>query len=282
MKKYFLLEMIAIILVSVVISGCNRSGKKVKGITSEGKVASVEVGVFDPVKMKNQIVEIIQKVPKGTEIVNMLNEAGASYIFDLTVPAETIEKMMTTTQKALGMGMYSFDTKYAAVYKRADMVLQTRRNVDQLSSELGLEEDMTIGKKYIDRFEKNKTNPDSLDYLTTQMSNEYHQYMMQGEHPDIYALGSIGANIEALHVLSQMTLLAKDKEKLLAVMNNQNERVQTLGTLLEIMSGDENVKPYYETIQPVIRFFEERETISADDLKTIVPLIETARGSILE
>lgn len=272
----------AVILVSLLFSGCSRSGKHSKGTTSDGKQASVEVGTFDPVKMKEQIVEIIQKIPREEEIVEMLNQAGASYIFDLTVPTRNIEKMLTTTQKILGAGMYAFDTKYAAVFKRTDMVLQTRRNINQLSTELGIEEDMAIGKKYMERLEKNKANADSLDYLATQISNEYHQYLEQGKHPYIYALSSIGANIEALYVLSQMTLMAKDNEKLLAVMNNQNERVKTLGTLLEIMSGDENVKPYYETIRPVIRFFEEKTAITSNDLNTIAPLIEKVRISFVQ
>ncbi len=282
MKKYFLLEMIAIILVSVVISGCNRSGKKVKGVTSEGKVASVEIGVFDPVKVKDQIVEVIQKSPKAIEIVDLLNKAGASYIYEMTIPVEDIEKMMTSTQKALGLGMYGFDGKYASVYNRSDINLKLVDNLNRLITELGMQDELSFAKQYSERILKNKSNPDSIDFLVTQELNDYHQHMKTSTKADVYALSIIGANIEALYVLSQITMLANDKSKLLEVMNNQNERVQTLDTLLEIMSGDENVKPYYEAVQPVIRFFEERTSITVDDLNTIAPLIEKARNSVLD
>jgi hypothetical protein len=282
MKKYFLLEMIAIILVSVVISGCNRSGKKVKGVTSEGKVASVEIGVFDPVKVKDQIVEVIQKSPKAIEIVDLLNKAGASYIYEMTIPVEDIEKMMTSTQKALGLGMYGFDGKYASVYNRSDINLKLVDNLNRLITELGMQDELSFAKQYSERILKNKSNPDSIDFLVTQELNDYHQHMKTSTKADVYALSIIGANIEALYVLSQITMLANDKSKLLEVMNNQNERVQTLDTLLEIISGDENVKPYYEAVQPVIRFFEERTSITVDDLNTIAPLIEKARNSVLD
>lgn len=282
MKKHFFIQTITVILVSLVVFSCNRTGKQSKGDASARNEASVRAEEFDSVKMKARIVEIIQKVPKGSEIADLLNEAGASYIVDLTVSPGNIEKMLTTTQKALGAGMFAFDTKYAAVYKRGDIVLQSRKNVNQLSIELGLEEDLTYARKYTERLEKNRSNSDSLEFLAAQMAKDYHQYMQQGKHSDIYALGSIGANIEALYVLSQMTLLAINNEKLLAVMNNQNERVKTLATLLEIMSGDKNVKPYYESIEPVFKFLGEKTTITVSDLKTIVPMIEKARNRIIQ
>lgn len=242
----------------------------------------MEVEIFDAVKVKDQIVEIIQKAPDAMEVVSLLNEAGASYIFDLSVPLADVEKMMTSAQKAIGAGLYGFDSKYASVYNRSDVVIQARDNVNRLIGELGLQDDFSFAKQYTDRIEKNKTNTDSLDALVTQYSNDMHQYLQTGEHADFYALSTIGANIEALHVLSQMALLARDNKKLLEVMNNQNERVQMLKSLMEVMSGDENVKPYYETIEPVIKFFEERSSISKEDLDAIVPLITKARGHILQ
>lgn len=282
MKRHFSLYIIAIILVAMIISGCNRAGKQTKGFTSKGKEATVKVEVFDTVKVESQIVEIIQTAPKAAEIVELLNEAGASYIYDLTVPSNDVEKMMTSTQKALGVGMLSFDIKYASVYKRGDVVVKTRYNLNQLEAELGLQGDLLFAEKYQQRIEKNKSNTDSINFLTTQLANDFHQYMQKGAHADIYALASIGANIEALYVLSQMTLLAKNNDKLLVLMNNQNQRVKLLTSLLEIMSGNENVKPYYDRIQPLLQFFEERDTISNADLKNITPLIEKARNSMIQ
>ena len=86
-------------------------------MTSAGKTASVEVQVFDAVKIKDQIVETIRKMPNEKEIATLLNEAGASYIFDLTVPSKQAEKMMTKSDQSFGLGLYSFDLLYASVYQ---------------------------------------------------------------------------------------------------------------------------------------------------------------------
>jgi len=238
--------------------------------------------VFDSLKAKNQIVEIIQKAPKAAEIVEQLNEAGASYIYALTIPLDDVEKMMTSTQKALGVGILSFDIKYASVYKRGDIVVKTRDYLNQLESGLGLQEDLLFAEKYQKRIEKNISNTDSINFLTTQLANDFHQYMQNGAHADIYALASIGANMEALYILSQITLLAKNNYKLLVLMNNQNQRIKLLSSLLEIMSGSENVKPYYDRIQPLLQFFVEKDTIRNEDLNKIAPLIEKARNGLIQ
>jgi len=282
MKKHCIFQVICVLALSIVFSGCNRAGKQNKGTTSDGKEASVEVGTFDPVKVKDQIVGIIQQSPKDIEIVDLLNEAGASYIYEMTTPVEAVEKMLTSTQKALGFGMYGFDGKYASVYNRSDINLKLVENADRLITDLGLQDDLSFAKKYAERIRKNKSNTDSIDFLVTQELNEYHQFMATSPKADIYALSVIGGNVEALHVLTQMTLLAKDNAKLLAVMNNQNERVKSLSALLEIMSGDETVKPYFAAIEPVIKFFEEKSSITTADLNTIAPLIEKARNSIVQ
>lgn len=282
MKKLLSIQIILLFIASLLFSGCNRTGKQNKGTTSDGKEASVEVEVFDAVKVKDQIVGIIKESPKAIEIVDLLNEAGASYIYEMTIPVEEIEKMMTSPQKALGFGMYGFDGKYASVYNRNDINLKLVENLDRLITELGMQDDLSFAKDYAERIRKNKSNPDSIDYLVTQELNDYHQFMQTSPKADIYALSIIGANVEALYVLTQMTLLAKDNTKLLAVMNNQNERVKSLASLMEIMSGDENVKPYFAKLEPVIKFFEEKTTISKDDLNTIAPLIEAARNNIVQ
>ncbi len=282
MKRHFFLQIIAAILVSLIISGCNKAGKQSKGTASEGKGATGKVEVFDTVKVKSQIIEIIQKSPKPVEIIDLLNDAGASYIFDLTVPMENVEKMLTSTQKAIGLGLYGFDNKYASVYNRIDVFLKIRDNINRLIADLGLQENLSGAKKYQERIEKNKSNADSVNFLVNQIFNNFHQYMQDGAHADIYALSFIGANIEALYVLSQMTLLAKNNEKLLTIMNNQNQRVKSLASLLEIMSGDEHVKPYYEKIQPLIQFFGEKDIIKNADLNKIALLIENARNSMIQ
>jgi len=268
----------------ILISGCNSSTKtkEDKGTTSGGQQASVEVEVFDAVKVKDQIVETIAKMPSEKDVAIFLNEAGASYIFDLTVPAGQSEKMLTKSDQSFGLGLYSFDLLYASIYNRGDVVNEIKNVNEKLIDNLGLREELISTIDYTGRLKANAGNKDSLNFIVSQDMNYFHQQMSKGNQPGVYALSVIGSNVEALYILSQSALLAKNKEKMLEVMSRQTDRVNLVFTLLELMSGDENIKPYYEQFKPVVKIFEENPKITEKELAQIGPLMETVRKNILK
>ena len=284
MKNLFTKHVLPFGIALILVAGCNSSTKtKVdKGTTSSGQQASVEVEVFDAMKIKDQIVETIRKMPSEKEIATLLNEAGASYIFDLTVPAEQAEKLMTEADQSFGLGLYSFDLLYATVYNRGDAAAEISQVSEDIIDKLGLRDELISSKNYLGRIKSNSDNKDSLDYLVTQDLNHFHQQMSSGDQPDVYALSVIGSNVEALYILSQSTLLAKNNAKMLDIMSKQNERVNLVFTLLELMSEDENIKPYYDQFKPVVTNFEQNPTITEKELAQIGPLMETVRKNILK
>lgn len=284
MKNHVTRSFLTFSIALILIAGCNNSKKtKVeKGTTSSGQQASVEVEVFDAIKVKDQIVETIRKMPSEKEIATLLNEAGASYIFDLTVPAEQAEKLLTEADQSFGLGLYSFDLLYATVYNRGDAAAEISQVSEDIIDKLGLRAELISSKNYLGRIKTNSDNKDSLDYLVTQDLNYFHQQMSSGDQPDVYALSVIGSNVEALYILSQSTLLAKNNTKMLDIMSKQNERVNLVFTLLEIMSEDENIKPYYDQFKPVVTIFEENPKITEKELAQIGPLMEAVRKNILK
>jgi hypothetical protein len=179
------------------------------------------------------------------------------------------------------LGLYSFDLLYASVYNRGDAAAEISEVSESLIDDLGLRNELISSKNYLGRIKENADNKDSLDYLVTQDLNHFHQQMSAGNQPDVYALSVIGSNVEALYILSQSTLLANNNSKMLAIMSNQTERVKLVFTLLELMSGDENIKPYYEQFKPVVAIFEENKKITENELSEIATLMESFRNNIL-
>lgn len=271
-------------LALIIMAGCNSSTKtkENKGITAGGKKASVEVETFDAVKIKDQIVETINKMPGEKDVANFMNEAGASYIFDLTVPANQYEKMLTNSDQSFGLGMYSFDLLYASIYNRGDVSVEISGVIEKLINNLGLRDELVSSIDYTGRLKANVGNKDSIDYIVTEDMNYFHQKMSKGNQPGIYARTVIGSNVEALYILCQTTLLAKNRDKMLEAMSRQTERVNLLFTLLELMSGDEKIKPYFEQFKPVVAIFKENQKITEKELMQISPLMEAIRKDILK
>jgi hypothetical protein len=284
MKNLFKRHVLPFGIALILVAGCNSSTKTKadKGTTAGGQESSVEVEVFDAVKVKDQIVEIINRIPGEKDIAKFLNEAGASYIFDLTVPATEYEKMLTKSDQSFGLGLYSFDLLYASIYNRGDVVSEISDVSEKLIDNLGLRSELMSSIDYTGRLKANVGNKDSLDYIVTEDINYFHQQMAKGNQPGIYALSIIGSNVEALYILSQTALLAKNKQVVLDVLSKQTERVKLIFTLLEIMSGDESIKPYYEQFKPVVKIFEDNPKITEKELAQISPLMESVRKNILK
>lgn len=277
MKIYFAKHGLLLSMVLLALSGCNSSSKSKK----EKEKTTTEVASFDAMKIKDQIVETIGEIPSEKEVVTLLNESGAAFIYDLTVPADQVEKLMTKSDQSFGLGLYSFDLLYASIYNRGDLVSQISDNTEKLIEKLGLREELISSKNYMERIKANEDNVDSLDYLVSQNLQNFHEQMSKGTQPDVYALSLIGSNVEALYILSQSTLLAQDNTKLLEIMNQQEDRVKMVFKLLEIMSADEDVKPYYEQFKPVAKIFEENPTITEKELAEIESTMGKVRQSIL-
>jgi hypothetical protein len=105
--------------------------------------------VFDAVKLKDQIVETIRQMPSEKEVATLLNESGASYILDLTVPAEQAEKFMTKSDQSFGLGLYSFDLLYASVYNRGDVAAEISNVSEKLIDDLGLRDELISSRNYL-------------------------------------------------------------------------------------------------------------------------------------
>ena len=284
MKFNFLKNALIISISVLLVSGCGQSSKvkEGKGTTSDGKEASVEVETFDVMKIKDQIVEIINNSPKAPEVADFINKVGASYILDLTVPIDDVEKFMTKTQMGLGLGMYAFDLNYAKTFNRGDMVLKTTELEQQLLEKLGLQNEFTSQANYTKRLQDNAENKDSIDNLVNQIMNLAHQKFTTSNQPDTYALSFIGANIEALYILSQLSLFAQDNKPMIEFIGKQGERAKSIFSLLELMSGDQNVKPYYEKMKTIADYFEQHPTFTEKELNEISPMIESFRNEIFK
>ncbi len=278
MKNYFAKLGLLLGIVLIIFSGCNSASKS----KEDKKNTSSEVQTFDVMKIKDQIVETIGQIPSEKEVVNLLNESGAAFIYDLTVPAEQVEKLMSKSDQSFGLGLYSFDLIYASVYNRGDLVTQISDVSEEIIDNLGLRDELITSKNYVERIKANEENVDSLDYLVSENLKNFHEQMSKGTQPDVYALSLIGSNVEALYILSQTTLLAQDNTKLLAIMNKQGDRVRMVFKLLEMMSEDEDVQPYYEKFKPVATLYKDSPSITETELAQIEKMMGEIRNDILD
>ncbi len=280
MKKKLLKKFFTLAFITFMIAGWNYASGQANANNAVAGKPSVEANGQD--KLKEQVMGIIKNSPKGFQLIEMLNKAGASYMVDLTLPVEKAEKMLTLTSKSIATGFYGVDTKYAAVYNRGDIEMKINKVLIGFFVDLGISDNIDVVNKLIVRIANNRSNKDSVEILTSKAFTEFHKQMASGSHSKVFGLTIMSANVEALYILTQISLYAKDNSKFLELMSNQKERVRSVSKLLEAFSGDETVKPYYESIKPIMKFFDENNNIGNAELKKIAPEIEKLRNSMIK
>jgi hypothetical protein len=274
-----------ILLAGVLIcTGCNQRPKvqENKGINAKGEIATVEVGGYDPAKLANMIVETIKKAPKSTELVNFLKEVGVSYMSNLTVPQQNVEKYLTSVDQSFAMGMYAFDVFYANAYNRDDVVVQLTSVYGNLMKKLGIEGDKDVLKDVETRIKQNKSNADSLNSIVRDYWNKIGLSAQTSAHPGVYAQSYVGANVEGLYILTQVALMSKDNGTLIEFIGRQKERIQANYSVLEMTAADASVAPIFEKMKPIMNYFNNAKVFTAKELAEVSPLIEQLRTQMVK
>jgi len=285
MKKIFCRTGVLLLVAAVVLSSCGQRPKvkENKEAAPEGKTGIVEVEIFDAVKLKDQIVEIIKVAPGPGEIADFINKTGVEYKQDLTLPLENAAKYTSVVDQCLAYGIYKFDLNYAKAYNRQDVILPLMDVQEKLISNVGLESEMASIKNFNERIKKNKDNQDSLNVLVMGMMNALAQSSSaKAEHMGAYALTYISSNIEGLYILSQLAIMDKGNPNLLKPSGIQKERVAATYKLLEIMAFAPKVAPIFEKMKPVMDMYNANQEFTAKQISELAPLIEALRNEIVK
>jgi len=276
----------AVMLAALMLMGCKQPAKvKEPAVNSQGQAGTVEVGIFDAVKLKDELVQTIRTGPKVQEVSDFLIKSGVTYMPNLTVPTGNVEKYLTTVEQSLANGMYRFDAYYAKAFNRQDVILQIVDIYEKLANKQGLEGELAEFKQLQEKIKANMGNKDSLDAVITDAFNTFGAKFTAGIGSDnsaIYGLLYVGANIEGMYILTQSALMAKDKGMLVEFIGRQKERMQVNYMVLEMLAADKSVEPIYLKMKPVLDVFNKEGQFTEASLKEIAPIIADIRKDIVK
>lgn len=252
-----------------IFSGCSPSPRATAETSDQAQVADLS-------QHQEEIAQIIRDTPKAIEILDFLNKMGASYIYDITLPLSHAERFETTTDLCLATGVYFIDMWYANMFKRYDMVVQTASTIDLLAEKVGILNEIPQHA----RIKLHENNIDSLDFLLRSTFSDFHKVTQQKSSPR-EAMLFLGANIEGMYLLSQLTLYARENQAMTDYLMQRGRYAENLLRLLEIMSANESVRPYYEKMQPIVTYFQTHSALNQEELKEVADMIEGIRNQML-
>jgi len=258
----------AVLVIAVFMISCQSSDSKSK------KVATFDTNKIDAKKIKEDVVDIIVSMPSNLEVVNLINETGAAFIGGLTLEDAQINQLLTRAAKSKAYGSVLFDMAYANTYNQTNTFSKLLTVHESLTKSLGFEDLLRQQKKYQDRYQANKDNRDSINQIASEMLSSSNAYIQEhGSAVDI-SLVFAGATAKSLHVMSSVTLFARNNEKLVELMKSQKDRVNAAFRILELTSEDAEVNKMVEVIKPVNDVFSSSEPFTLDTVDKIQRLTE--------
>lgn len=177
----------------------NKSGRADDFVFPEND--SVPVGEAEKLSSE-AIAEISKNISSPVEIANLLQMMEVPFSSDYLASSIDPNKQTTNFDKALTLGILGADLGYLNMYEK------TSSSIDILSSIRKLAEGIRVGQFFdfetIKRLSLNKSNLDSLLFLSIDSYTQIDNYLRQNDRGQLSSLMIIGVWIEAQYLATQV------------------------------------------------------------------------------
>src|SRR5512133_1062747 len=148
------------------------------------------------------IADISKNITSPVEIANLLQMLDIPYSQDYLASSVDAKKQSTNFDKAVKLGILGADLGYLNMYEK------TGSSLDLLSSIRQLAEDLRVGQFFdfesIKRLSQNKSNLDSLLYISTDSYTQIDNYLRSNDRGQLSALMIIGVWVEGQYLATQV------------------------------------------------------------------------------
>ncbi len=222
-----------------------------------------------PVISDEVLESILQQIPSPLEISVLLKQSGTRYNKNLLNSADNISRYNNNFKKALNLGVYGTDLGYTNIYEQNQDAIFYLNSIKSLADGLSIGQFFNFGT--IKRLATNSNNLDSLLLITTQNFNHINTYLQEQQRSNLSVLLLTGGWIEALHVMSQVTLKNLDNNELKERVGEQKIILENIMLLLT----------FYSETNPNIKALQDKMTVLQQNFENI-QITHTYAESTLE
>jgi hypothetical protein len=234
MKPIYLL-LTGVVISSILFSSCGGGGDKQE--TNTADTSDTE----DPnVKQKIEHTQkIVYSVPSPSEMVNILENAGAKYNYKLLNDLKNIESYTSSKSRAINLGIYGADLNYANIFDNTQETMFYIQGSQKLAEALGIEN--AINENTIARAQDNVENKDSMLNIISEMFWELHDYLDENDKLDITAFVIVGGWVEGLFLATQTVDEKKPNMEIVQKVGDLKFSLDHLIGLLNSYEKNENI-----------------------------------------
>jgi hypothetical protein len=228
MKKNYIT--IAVVL-TVLLTGCKTSNKNQSAVDYDSintTFSEKKINTFDTV---GQGLPIFYNMYLSVELTSLFETAGAVYKADLMNSTEGIPSYITSSQKAVNLGVYAVDLSYARVFDQVEVAGRYFNAMQQLAKELGIPGDYF--ENTAKRFERNITNKDSLIKIANEVYSTTEEFLKDNERYTTASLIILGGWVEAVHIGLDVAVESQEPDIIERLIDQKYSLNNLIGMLLD-------------------------------------------------
>lgn len=266
-----ILNTLCIGLLAVTVVACS-SGKK----SEEAEKATLE-NVKEKVEK-----EFEYPIPTSFEVTELLQDAGAAFVWNITNPTSNVDKYETQRDKALNLGVYGADLSYACTYNSQEETMEMLKASKTLID--GLEIPSVFDDQMVARVEENLGNKDSLILIVTKSFYNTYRELNKAGQDKMSFLVVAGSWIEGIYITCQLAISSDYDPRMLNIVAEQKKSAIKLAEFASTYANDpdiESIRPLLEFMKIIYEGIDPATGITKGQLDDINSNVEITRNEII-
>lgn len=236
----------------LILNSCTDGSEDVK-TKNEGK-KSVNKELLDPNHSFNTTFDgKLFSIPSPIQTALLIKSLSIPFDGSLLNDKENVVKYDIPSTQAINLGIYGADLGYATLYNQNARALNYISIVEDLSKKIGISG--TFDKDFIERYENNRDNEDSLLILLTDGFRRTDNFLKNNDQNNISALVLTGGWLESMYFATQLYNGSQNGE-ILKRIGEQNQSLETIVELLEKYNNNGQNDKYLKVFKNLNTLFE--------------------------
>jgi hypothetical protein len=225
---------------------------------------------------------ILEKYPMPTsyDMIQFLNNTGASFVFDITNPADNVENYLSYKQKAINLGIYAADLIYTATYQKKDETAVYLDNFVQLVEDLEIS---NLDRQFFRSVQSNLDNKDSLLIIIKNAQMDTHKYLEENNKNEVALYALVGSWVEGMYLMGATLKFSENKQAIYDKIIENKNSLEDLLIIMKPFKEADDFKDLYDRLSDINSKFNSLKGNKGDEekLAELKDLIMEFRNSLI-
>ncbi len=184
--------------------------------------------------MRTQVKEFVHIFPSHLKVAILFKNAGLKYESSYLLTSSQGDKLMTTQDKAFGLGFFGVDMAYTAINNQTQASINFLKVSKSLSQQLGLES-VYESNRYLQKFESNLNNVDTLESIIRDLFAESDAFLKDNDKLDVTLLTFAGGWTESVYLAASYARSTKNQ----AIVEIIGDQLISLDPLIRLLGENQ-------------------------------------------